>query len=59
MTKEEFIEAYAKNSELDPEELTDLGLQAAPCQCDCVNCQGWAMVHHSCLDAHFELYAPR
>ena len=44
MTKEEFEKKYADASNLTIERLHELGLFAAPCDCDYENCQGWQMV---------------
>lgn len=44
MTKQEFINQYAKNSGLSPEQAKRFGLDAEPCDCDYEDCQGWQAV---------------
>ncbi len=44
MTKQEFLDYYAKNSGFSPEDAERFGLDAKPCDCDYENCQGWTAV---------------
>lgn len=45
MTKKEFVEDYAKRSNLTVQELKHYGLIAVPCDenCDYEKCRGWKM----------------
>lgn len=43
MTKEEFVNAYAKRSGITVEDLRRLGRDAFPCQCRDPICEGWQM----------------
>jgi len=45
MTKEEFAERYAECSGVTVEWLRKHGREAAPCDCDYEECEGWQMAH--------------
>lgn len=44
MTKEDFIEEYAKKSRMSVYALEKIGLDAVRCDCDEQGCKGWKMV---------------
>lgn len=58
MTKEEFIEGYAKRSNRTVDEILKVEI-ALPCSCDYEECNGWAMVSNNpeSIKIHNELYA--
>jgi len=65
LSREEFVRAYAKRSDLSDEwavlGFIDMGgrvLNALPCACGADGCEGWAMVAPDSVNAHLELYAP-
>lgn len=70
MTRTEFIEAYAKRSEVAPEgaslgflrvpgESINNSLIAMPCACDSEKCEGWGMISSMMqLDHHMRFHAP-
>ena len=43
MTKEDFERQYALRCGFTVELLKELGLEALPCDCDYVQCEGWIM----------------
>jgi len=43
LTKQEFEEWYARNSNMNINELHELGLHAYPCVCGEKGCKGWQM----------------
>lgn len=45
MDKAEFEASYAMGSGMTVEQLHELGLYAAPCECDYEHCKGWQMMH--------------
>ncbi len=44
MTRDEFAEQYAENSNCTVAQLLELGLLPYPCPCDSPNCKGWQMI---------------
>ena len=59
MTKEEFIDAYCKRSNVSWESLSQWRVPL-PCACGEDECDGWAMVINKpeMIEDHMELYAP-
>lgn len=45
MTREEFLDDYARRSRILPEELRKWGLEVHPCDCGEACCKGWQLVH--------------
>jgi hypothetical protein len=59
VTKEQFIQRYAKRSDVTWEYLSQFQV-ALPCECGNEMCEGWAMVDNNAesIRAHNELYGP-
>jgi hypothetical protein len=57
MTRDEFAEWYAANSDSTPPQLLELGLMPYPCHCDSPTCKGWQMVSQE--EAQHEMFMGR
>lgn len=56
MTQSEFIKQYCERSKITEESLNKAGQFAIPCECEEVDCQGWAMISKEQLYSQLEFY---